>query len=170
MAAAAAHLRRLEQVAAPGHLRSVAGLARDQRQTAQPVCECAPSLAREHHATHALLITSVSSRSKSARSPDQWKGAVCSTPPPAGAACGAYPGGDREYLRRVDVESLFASLCVSSVGYVAFAYGKRQRRIPQLVTGLTLMIFPYFVDGVLLMLLFAAALLLVMWVALKLGW
>jgi hypothetical protein len=73
-------------------------------------------------------------------------------------------------LNEVDVEYLFASLFVGSVGYVAFAYGRRQRRLPQLLTGLTLMIFPYFVDGVLLMLLVAAALVALMWLAVKLGW
>jgi hypothetical protein len=70
----------------------------------------------------------------------------------------------------VDVGFLFASLLVSLLGYVAFAYGKRQGRFPQLVTGLTLMVFPYFVDSVLVMLLVAAALGLAMWLALKLGW
>ncbi len=70
----------------------------------------------------------------------------------------------------MDVGFLFASLLVSLLGYVAFAYGKRQGRFPQLVTGLTLMVFPYFVDSVLVMLLVAAALGLAMWLALKLGW
>jgi hypothetical protein len=73
-------------------------------------------------------------------------------------------------LNEVDAEYLFASLFVGSVGYVAFAYGRRQRRLPQLLTGLTLMIFPYFVDGVLVMLLVAAALVTLMWLAVKLGW
>jgi hypothetical protein len=70
----------------------------------------------------------------------------------------------------VDAGNLFASLFVSSLGYVAFAYGRRQRRMPQLLAGLTLMVFPYFVDSVLVMLLVAAALVLTMWLALKLGW
>jgi hypothetical protein len=70
----------------------------------------------------------------------------------------------------VDGETLLASLLVGSVGYVAFAYGKRQRRVPQLLAGLTLMIFPYFVDSVTIMLVVAALLLLAMWLALKLGW
>lgn len=73
-------------------------------------------------------------------------------------------------LSEVDAGYLFASLFVSSVGYVAFVYGKRQRRVPQLVTGLTLLIFPYFVDSVALMLAVAAALVGLMWLAVKLGW
>jgi len=73
-------------------------------------------------------------------------------------------------LNAVDPETLVASLFVSSVGYVAFVYGKRQRRVPQLLTGITLLIFPYFVDSVLVMLLIAGALVASMWLALKLGW
>lgn len=70
----------------------------------------------------------------------------------------------------MDPGNLLASLFVSSVGYVAFSYGRRQRRLPQLLAGLTLLVFPYFVDSVLLMLVIAAALVLLMWLALKLGW
>jgi len=65
---------------------------------------------------------------------------------------------------------LFISLLVSSVGYVAFVYGKRQSRAPQLLAGLTLMIFPYVVDGALRMVLIAAAIVLAMWIAVRLGW
>jgi hypothetical protein len=70
----------------------------------------------------------------------------------------------------VDPASLIASFAVSSIGYVAFSYGKRQRRAPQLVVGLTLMVFPYFVDNVVAMLAITAALVLAMWLATKLGW
>lgn len=65
---------------------------------------------------------------------------------------------------------LIASLLVGSVGYVAFAYGKRQRRIPQLALGVALFVFPYFVDDVWLMLLVAALLCAATWYAVKLGW
>jgi hypothetical protein len=53
---------------------------------------------------------------------------------------------------------------------VAFTYGKRQRRIPQLVLGVILLIFPYFVDSALLILLIAGVLCLVAWFATRLGW
>ena len=66
--------------------------------------------------------------------------------------------------------SLLSSLAISSIGYVAFAYGKRQRRAPQLVIGLVLMLFPYFVDDVLAMWSITGALLLALWFALKLNW
>jgi len=70
----------------------------------------------------------------------------------------------------VDAGSLFASFAVSAVGYVAFSFGKRQRRAPQLIAGLSLMLFPYFVDSVPAMLSIAAALIFGMWLATRLGW
>ncbi len=49
-------------------------------------------------------------------------------------------------------EALMASLLVSSVGFSLFLYGKKQLRAPQLVVGLALMGFPYFVGEPLFML------------------
>lgn len=66
--------------------------------------------------------------------------------------------------------SLMASLMVSTIGYAVFLFGKRERRAPQLMGGLVLMVFPYFVDSALLMLVIAAALLLGLWLAVRLGW
>lgn len=65
--------------------------------------------------------------------------------------------------------SFVASLIVSAIGFVVFGYGKRQRRLPQIVTGLILMGFPYLVPSVPLMAGIAAALLVAMWVALRFG-
>jgi hypothetical protein len=66
--------------------------------------------------------------------------------------------------------SLFASLLVSSIGFVLLAYGRKQARLPQLVTGLALMIFPYFVPNAGATLGISAALLAVMWLAVRFGW
>jgi len=38
---------------------------------------------------------------------------------------------------------LMAALVVSSVGFGLFLYGKKQRRPPQLIVGLAMMIAPY---------------------------
>jgi hypothetical protein len=76
----------------------------------------------------------------------------------------------RKLLRVPEPSWLIASLLVGSVGYVAFAYGKRQRRIPQLLLGAALFVFPYFVDELWLMLLIAALLCAAAWFAVKLGW
>lgn len=69
-----------------------------------------------------------------------------------------------------DAGPMFATLLVSSVGFVAFVYGKRQRRAPQFVAGLLLLIFPYFVDGALPILAIGAVLVAAMVTALKLGY
>jgi predicted cobalt transporter CbtA len=41
--------------------------------------------------------------------------------------------------------SLFASVLVSAIGIGLFIYGKKQIRPPQLLVGIALMVFPYFV-------------------------
>ncbi len=51
----------------------------------------------------------------------------------------------------LDPAWLLVSLFVSLIGFAVFTYGKKQRRAPQLVAGLLLMIYPYFVSDVLVM-------------------
>jgi hypothetical protein len=65
--------------------------------------------------------------------------------------------------------SLIASLIVSSIGFVVFGYGKRLQRLPQIVIGLLLMAFPYFVPNVALMSGIAVALLGGLWLSLRFG-
>jgi len=50
-----------------------------------------------------------------------------------------------------DASSLVAGLVVSGVGFVFFSYGRKMSRPPHVITGLVLMIFPYFVGNVLAM-------------------
>jgi hypothetical protein len=69
----------------------------------------------------------------------------------------------------LDGNSLLASLLVSSIGFVSFAYGKKQKRLPQLLVGLLLMGFPYFVSSVPWMFGIAAGLVGVLVALLKLG-
>jgi hypothetical protein len=64
---------------------------------------------------------------------------------------------------------LFASLVVSSIGLGLTSYGKKLARPPQLVVGLVLLVYPYFVPKVVPMLLVAGALLLALWVAVRRG-
>ncbi|MFS8066854.1 MAG: hypothetical protein ACMG6S_10830 [Byssovorax sp.] len=68
-----------------------------------------------------------------------------------------------------DANSLLASLLVGSIGFVAFAYGKKQSRLPQMLVGVALMVFPYFVASVPLILGIGAGLLGVLVIAVKLG-
>ncbi len=66
---------------------------------------------------------------------------------------------------------LLTSLVVSSIGLGVFIYGKKQVRMPQLVIGLTLMLFPYVVTEPVTMGSVAAVLLLtLLFVVRFLGW
>ena len=69
-----------------------------------------------------------------------------------------------------DPSSLFVSLTVSSVGFVLLAYGKKQQRLPQVFAGLALMIYPYFVDGWLMMAEVGAVICAALWWAVRLGY
>lgn len=68
-----------------------------------------------------------------------------------------------------DLTPLFVGFAVSSAGFVLFFYGRRMKRLPQLATGLVLMVYPYFVPGVLAMLAIAAVLVFGMWLAIQRG-
>jgi hypothetical protein len=70
----------------------------------------------------------------------------------------------------VDLTSLVAGFAVSGVGYVLFSYGRKLSRPPQLLGGLILMVFPYFVPSVPWMLLVAALLAALVWVAVRMGY
>jgi hypothetical protein len=65
---------------------------------------------------------------------------------------------------------LYVSLVISSIGFVLLAYGRKQARIPQLVVGLALLVYPYFVTALTPMLIVAAVLLGGLGVAVRLGW
>ena len=69
-----------------------------------------------------------------------------------------------------DVNSLLASLVIGSIGFVLFAYGKKQGRFPQLLSGIVLMGYPYFVTNVGAMLGIAVAVLTATWFAVRFGW
>ncbi len=69
-----------------------------------------------------------------------------------------------------DANALLASLVVGSVGFVCFAYGKKQGRVPQMLAGLVLLGYPYFVSNAWLMLGIAGMVLGALWTAVKLGW
>jgi hypothetical protein len=69
----------------------------------------------------------------------------------------------------LDPGYLIASMLVSSVGFVLFSYGKKQRRFPQTALGIVLLVYPYFVTNVPVMLAIGAALLALLFTVLKLG-
>lgn len=69
-----------------------------------------------------------------------------------------------------DASSLLASLLVGSIGLGLFLYGKKQTRLPQLLVGLALMAFPYFVSSAALVYAIAGGLLAGLWAAVRWGW
>ena len=64
---------------------------------------------------------------------------------------------------------LLAGMLVSSVGFGLFVYGKRQERVPQLLSGLALMVYPMFLTTALPILGVGAAIVGGLWVALRSG-
>jgi hypothetical protein len=70
----------------------------------------------------------------------------------------------------IDASSLIAGLFVSSVGFVLFSYGKKMSRPPQMVGGLVLMVYPYFVSSVAWMLGVGALLCAAIWAAVQRGY
>ena len=70
----------------------------------------------------------------------------------------------------LDPGILFLSLITSGLGFVLFMYGKKQERTPQLVAGLVLMVYPYFVAGVLMNVLVGLGIVGAMWLAIRQGW
>ena len=65
---------------------------------------------------------------------------------------------------------LFASLIVSAVGFILLHYGRKMARVPHVVAGLAMLVYPYFVPGALANALIAVGLLAVLWLAVRLGW
>lgn len=70
----------------------------------------------------------------------------------------------------LDGSSIVASLVVSSIGFVLFRYGKKMSRPPQLLVGLVLLVYPYFIASTWLMLAICAVLLGLLWVAVRHGY
>lgn len=69
-----------------------------------------------------------------------------------------------------DPTSLVISFLISSIGFVLLQYGRKMSRPPQMLAGIVLLVFPYFVPGIGWMLGIAAALLLMLWVGLQRGY
>lgn len=69
----------------------------------------------------------------------------------------------------LDPSSLFASMMVGLIGTALFIYGKTQVRAPQMIAGLAMMIYPWFVPDPLWMSLICVALLAIVWGAGKVG-
>ncbi len=65
---------------------------------------------------------------------------------------------------------LFVSLILGGIGFVLFVYGKKQGRWPHLAAGLLLMVYPYFTPGLVSLVATGAAIVFVLWYAVRFGW
>lgn len=70
----------------------------------------------------------------------------------------------------LDPGLIFLSLITSGVGFVLFMYGKKQGRGPQLVGGIVLMVYPYFVSSLAMSLGIFVAVVGATWLAVRQGW
>jgi hypothetical protein len=70
----------------------------------------------------------------------------------------------------LDGNSIIASIVVSGVGFVFFSYGRKMSRAPHIITGLILMVFPYFVPNVLAMFGIGALLCALLYLAVRAGY
>ena len=70
----------------------------------------------------------------------------------------------------LDPTWLFLSLIPSGVGFVLFIYGKKEVRPPQLVSGLLLMVYPFFATSVASLVGVGVVIASGLWWALKMGW
>jgi hypothetical protein len=69
-----------------------------------------------------------------------------------------------------DPTTLLLSILPSSVGFVLFVYGKKQERWVHLAAGVALMVYPYFVETAVQMLLVGVAICGALWWAIQSGW
>jgi hypothetical protein len=66
-------------------------------------------------------------------------------------------------------DAMFLSLAIGSIGLALFLYGKKQARVPQLVAGAVLMIYPYLVSDPMWMFLIGIAVAAGLWTAVRMG-
>jgi hypothetical protein len=72
-------------------------------------------------------------------------------------------------LKLGDGNALLLSLLIGCIGFVCFAYGKKQQRFSQMVAGIVLCVYPYFVSNLMLMGGIAVAVLALLAAAVRMG-
>ena len=70
-------------------------------------------------------------------------------------------------LANLDPGSILMSILVSGVGFVFFSYGRKQSRFPQMLAGVILMIYPYFIPNPWAMLGVGAGICALTWAAIR---
>jgi hypothetical protein len=69
-----------------------------------------------------------------------------------------------------DPTLLIVSLIPSAIGFVLFTYGKKMHRLPQLVGGIALMVYPYFTPTVTTLVSVGMLICAMVWFAVQLDW
>jgi len=69
-----------------------------------------------------------------------------------------------------DATLLVLSLIPSGAGFVLFTYGRKMQRLPQLIGGIALMVYPYFTGTATSMTIVGALIGLATWYAVQSGW
>ena len=67
-------------------------------------------------------------------------------------------------------ESIMLDLLAGGIGFVLFTYGRKQQRVPHLVTGILFMVYPYFVSSATGIVAGGLVLGGALWLATRLGW
>ena len=70
----------------------------------------------------------------------------------------------------IDPTWLFLSLIPGGAGFVLVVYGKKQQRWPHLLTGLAMMVYPYFATSTTSLVAIGLGLGAALWVAVRAGW
>lgn len=68
-----------------------------------------------------------------------------------------------------DPVSLLVSFLISGVGFVLFVYGRRMGRMPQVLGGIVLMLYPYFVSSVGWLVAIGVGIVALIWLGLRAG-
>jgi len=66
--------------------------------------------------------------------------------------------------------ALFVSLVTSAIGFALFSYGRKTARLPHVVGGVLLMIYPYFVDSFSMTLVIGITITAGVRLAVRMGW
>jgi hypothetical protein len=65
---------------------------------------------------------------------------------------------------------LFLSMIPAGIGFVLFVYGKKQERLPHLIAGVLMMVYPYFTPTALSLFGVGAVVCAALWYVVRLGW
>jgi hypothetical protein len=68
-----------------------------------------------------------------------------------------------------DGSTILAFFIVGSIGFVLVSYGFKMKRVPHMVAGVMLLVYPYFIDSVLAIYLIAPIILGLMWLMIRRG-